>query len=256
MTRPRRCWPAVVDVLRHAHLLELSARHHHDPVAERHGLNLVVRDVDRGDAEAPVELLQLCADLDAELRVEVRKRLVEQERPRLADERPPHGHPLALSARELGGLASEQLLDAEHRGDLLHPAIDLFLRFVPLLQPEREVLVDRHVRVERVVLEHHRDVAVFRREAGHDPLTDRDRARRRLIETGDHPQSRRLPASGGSDQDQELAVLGGDRQVVDGHRPARELLRHVRIATSAILLPLQPRRGHGGRSTAARGRTR
>ena len=67
-------------LLRRPELLELAVRHHRDPVAERHRLDLVVRDVDRRDAQARVQALQLGAHLDAELRVEVRERLVEQER--------------------------------------------------------------------------------------------------------------------------------------------------------------------------------
>ena len=77
------------------------SRMHRDALAERHRLDLVVRDVDRRDAEPRVQLRERGAHLDAELRVEVRERLVHQERLRLAHDRAAHRDALALAAREL-----------------------------------------------------------------------------------------------------------------------------------------------------------
>jgi hypothetical protein len=57
-------------------------------------------------------------------------------------------------------------------------------------QPERHVLVDRHVRIERVVLENHRHVAVFRRHVVDHLAVDRDLAVADVLEPGDHPQGR------------------------------------------------------------------
>ena len=47
-----------------------------------------------------------------------------------------------------------------------------------MLQAELEVLAHRHVRIERVALEDHRDVAVLRRHVVDHAVADRDRARR------------------------------------------------------------------------------
>ena len=80
--------------------------------AERHRLGLVVRDVDRRDAELRVELRQRGAHADAQLRVEVRERLVHQERLRLAHDRAAHRDPLALAAGELLRLALEHARSA------------------------------------------------------------------------------------------------------------------------------------------------
>ena len=76
---------------------------------------------------------------------------------------------------------------------------------------------DGHVRVERVALEHHRDVAVARRQVRDRAAADSDVAARDLLEAGDHPQRRRLAAAGRADQDQELLVADG--QVDAGDRP-------------------------------------
>ena len=45
------------------------------------------------------------------------------------------------------------------------------------LEREADVVAHRHVRVERVVLEDHRDVAILRLEVVDDPAADADLAR-------------------------------------------------------------------------------
>jgi hypothetical protein len=101
----------------------------------------------------------LGAHLAAQLGVEVRQRLVEQEGVGVADDRPAHRDPLALAAGQVGRLAVEVLGELEQSR---RPRTFSSISSSELLQPQREgdVLVDGQVRVERVVLEHHRQVAV------------------------------------------------------------------------------------------------
>ncbi len=163
---------------------------------------------------------------DAKLRVEVRERLVEQERLRLPHDRAAHRHALALAARELRGLPLEQLGEPEQLGDLGDAASDLGLVGTARLQPVAEVLAHGHVWVEGVGLEDHGDVAILRREVGDVALADRDLPVGHLLETRDHPQERRFPASRRADEDEELAVGDLERYAVDGGHPA-EGLAHV-----------------------------
>src|SRR5205814_7085317 len=67
------------------------------------------------------------------------------------------------------------------------------------------------VLVERVVLEHHRDVAVARRQVVDHLAADPDLAARDVLEPGDHAQGRRLAAARGADKGHELPV--GDLEV-------------------------------------------
>ena len=209
--RDERVGRAVVDVVGGADLLHFAVGHHAQPVAERHRLDLVVGDVDRRDGQFAVQPLQVAADLVAQLRVEIRQRLVEQERLRLAHQRAAHRDPLTLTAGELAGLAVEQLVDLQQLGRLADPPVDLGARRPALPQPVGQVAVHRHVRIQRVVLEHHRDVALAGRQAVDHRAADPDLARRRLVQPGQQSQRGALAAPRRPDEDQELAV--GHRQV-------------------------------------------
>jgi hypothetical protein len=65
---------------------------------------------------------------------------------------------------------------------------------------------DRHVRVQRVVLEHHRDVALLGRQVVDLALADQDLAARDFLQPGDHAQQRGLAAARRADQHGEGAV--------------------------------------------------
>ena len=96
--------------------------------------------------------------------------------------------------------------------------------------PEREldVPVHGHMWVERVVLEHHRDVTVPLRDVVQDPIVELDRARADLLEARDHPQHRRLPTSGRSKKNKKLSFLD-----LDVHPANRVHVAVVPFQTSA-----------------------
>ena len=112
-----------------------------------------------------MEVLDLGPHPAAQAGVEVAERLVEQEDQRLLDERATQRHALLLPARHLARLALQEVGDVERRGDRVDPVPDLGRRPMLELEPERDVVERVEVRVERVVLEHHRHAAfVWRRE--------------------------------------------------------------------------------------------
>ena len=103
----------VVELERRADLLDAAVVHHDDAVGHRHRLDLVVRDVDRRRLQALVQRLDLGAHRDAQLGVEVRQRLVEQEDLRVAHDGASHRDALALSAGELARKALQVRVEIE-----------------------------------------------------------------------------------------------------------------------------------------------
>ena len=209
----------VVQLLRLRDLLKLALAHDRDAVAHRHRLDLVVRDVDRRHAEVVLELADLGAHLDAQLRVEVRERLVHEEGGRLAHDRAPHRDALPLTAGERARLALQERIEIQDARRLVNAPVDLVLRHLLDLQAERDVLVDGKVRVERVALEDHRDVAVAGRDVVDDTFADPDDAARDVLEPRDHAQRGRLAAARRPDEHHELAVVDVELKLVDGSRP-------------------------------------
>ena len=83
------------------------------------------------------------------------------------------------------------------------------------------VVPHRHPGEDRLALEHHgifRPVRACRR-------VDLDGARGRRLQAGENAQQRRLPAARRTDDDEELARLDVDRDVVDGDQRAERLLQ-------------------------------
>ena len=71
------------------------------------------------------------------------------------------------------------------------------------------------MRIERVALEHHGDVALGGRQVVDDLPADRDHPAGDVLEPGDHAQQGRFAAAGGADQHDEGAVLDFDVDAVD-----------------------------------------
>ena len=213
----------LVDLGRLADLHDLAGVHHPDAGGERHRLLLVVGDDDEGDPEPLLDVDELELRLLAQLLVERPERLVEQEQLRLLDQAPRQRHPLPLPARELVRLAVGELRELhqlQHLGDLRrrlvapHPVAQ---------QPVGDVLLDRHVREQRVGLEHHVGRPLVGRQPGHVLPVDLDAPEGRRLEAREHPEQRRLAAARAAEQAEQLALPDVEADVVDGDEVA-ELL--------------------------------
>jgi len=104
-------------------------------------------------------------------------------------------------------------------------------------EAERDVLADRHVGKQRVVLEDHSEAAPLGGQAGDVLALDPDAPRVEDLEARDETQDGRLAAARRSEQGDDLAARGGQR-----HAP------RDRGVAEALLETLEPQEvGHGAR---------
>ena len=186
-----------------------------------------------------MQFADLHPHLHAQRRVEVRERLVEQERLRLAHDRAADGDALALAAGELARLAVEIVGEVQRRRRLAHLALDDVRLLAGHLEGEGDVAAHAHVRVERVGLEHHGEAALRRADLGDVLAVDENLARGHVLEAGDEPQEGRLAAAGGADEDDELAVLDVEIDAVDDADGAERLANRLQLdAAHSRILPL------------------
>ncbi len=195
-----------IDLERRAHLFGDAGVHDDHAVSQRHRLDLIVGDIERGDAELALQRLNLEAHLHTQFGVEIGQRLVKQEDSGFANDRPAHGHALALAAGELSRLAVEIGLEFEHPCRLGDTGEDLRLWHIGYLEPVGHVVEHAHMRIKRVVLEHHGDIAFTRLEIVDHPVADGDLTRGDGLKPGDHAQQGGLAAARRADNDDELAV--------------------------------------------------
>jgi hypothetical protein len=227
----------IVQLERLPHLLHHAVLHDDDPVAQRHGLDLIVGDVNGGGAETQMQFLQLDAHLHPQLGIEVRQRLVEQEHAGVAHDGAAQRHALTLPAGKLARLALQQFADGEDVGRVPHALVDLGLFEFAHLEAERHVVVDAHMRVERVILEYHGDVAVHRRQCIDHVAVDGDIAGADRLKPGNHPERRGLAAAGRSDEHHELLVADLQIDVFDSVYAVVELIDPLEDDLSHWLQP-------------------
>ena len=205
----------VVQVARGVHLHQQAVLEHRDAVTHGHGLDLVVGHVNGGDAQAAGQGRDLGAGLHTELGVQVGQRLVHEEDLRVTHDGAAHGNTLALTAGECLRLAVEVRLKVQELGGFADTLGALFLADAGDLQGEAHVVRNGHVRVQGVVLENHRDVAVLRRNVGDIAVANQDPAGVDVLKACEHAQGGGLTATGGSNEDQEFAVGDFDVELVN-----------------------------------------
>ena len=196
----------IVNVKRGIDLLNDAVFHNTNAVAHRHRLNLVVRHIDHCGFKAGVQLGDFGAHLHAHFGIEIGERFVEQKHFRLPDDCASHGDTLALSSGKSFRASLEIIVNAENLGGFVHPFVDVGFREFAEFQAECEIVVYGHVRIERVILENHCDIAVFRRNVVDDTVSDGNGSGTDLLQSGDHPERCGFSTAGGPDQHHEFPV--------------------------------------------------
>src|SRR6185437_12761174 len=88
-----------------AELFNFAGAHHRESVGQGQSFDLIMRDVEKGPADATLKLLQIGPQCGAQLRIQIRQRLVQQNDTRFADQRPRERDSLPFASREFGGAA-------------------------------------------------------------------------------------------------------------------------------------------------------
>ena len=171
--------------------------------------------VHHGGVEPSLNLDDLRAHLNAQLGVEVRERLVHQEHLWAAHDCATHGDALTLATGERFRQTVEIVHQAEHLSGLLGACLDLGLLDLGNFQRETDVLANGHMRVQRVVLEHHCDVAVARWDVVNEAIADQQFSVGYFFEPSNHAQRGRLAAARGPDKYHEFTVLDVEVERVD-----------------------------------------
>src|SRR5205085_10408749 len=135
---------------------------------------------------------------------------------RIEHERTRQRHALLLAARELSGIAILEAGQVHFRQPGGQPPGDLRAGQLAQAQPVRHVAAHGHVRPERVILEHHADVARVRRQPLDATLAEADLARIDGGEARDQPQQCGLAAARRAEQREQLTVGDLERDAVDG----------------------------------------
>ena len=172
-------------------------------------------DEDEGDAGGLLDVLELHLHVLAELEVEGRQRLVQEQDFGLIDQGAGNGDALLLTAGEARDGALFKALEGNQRQHLGHGLLDLGLG--DLLFPQGEGHVFKHVqmREQGVALEYGVDVALMGRQAV-DVLPHKDNvAAVRGLKTADDAQQRRLAAARRAQQGDKLVVIDVEVDVVE-----------------------------------------
>ena len=172
-------------------------------------------DEDEGRAELLMQPLHFVLHAAAQVLVERRERLVEQEDGRLEDERARKRHALLLAARQFRRQLAFVAGETDALDDLADAALSDVARRLPHLEREGDVLRHRHMRKERVALEHHAEGARLGASLSDVLALAHQAPDGRLLEAGHDHEKGRLAGAGGAEQGQKFAAADIERHTFE-----------------------------------------
>jgi hypothetical protein len=241
---------AAVDFRRRVVLLEDAVLENRDAAGEGHGFDLIVGDVDGDDGELMLQVLELGAHVDAQTGIEIGERLVHEERLRMADDGSGKCDALTLASGKLLGEIGQESAEAEAGGDTFHLYRNFGRGTLADAQRESDIFGDGHVRIERVALEYHRDVAVAGFQASDVLATEKDGACVGFFQAGDDAEKGGFSAAGWAEEDDEFPVSGLQAHVAEGVFGA-EFLGDVFDAEAHVGVPVTALGGRGSEDVAS-----
>ena len=212
-------------------------------------------DVDHGHPEPLLQAADLVLHFLAQAAVQRPERLVHEHQVGLEHERPGDRDALLLAAGQLPGPARLEALELDHVQRAFDAGFDLVFGQAARVQGEGEILGDRHVGEQGVVLKDQPDVAFVRFDRGHGPAVQPDFPAVGVLEAGQHLEAGGLAGPGRPQQRDELAAR--DLQVEILHRQGAAVVALVHLAEfdeGGVGLGVRHNaRGKNGRQDSRRG---
>ena len=233
----------LVEGARVGDLLDLALMEHRDTVGHGQGFALVVGDIDHGHAQALVQVLDLHLHMLAQLLVQGAQGLVHQHQLWLEDQGAGQGHTLLLAAGKLARITVAEAVQLDHGQRLLHPLGAVGARQAAHAEGEGQVLGHGHMGEQGIVLEHHANVALVRRQAVEGAPVEKNLAGGRGLETGQHHQAGGLARTGRAQQGKELTLADIQIEILDDQILAVIALLHATKADQYIVC-LRPTHRH------------
>ena len=204
-----------------------------------------MRDDDKGGAGAVLDRPQLELHGFAQVLVERRQRLIQQQQLRALGQGPRQRDARTLPARQRRRAPVAKPLHADQRQHLRHAVADDRPRRAIHPQAEGDVLRHAHMREQGVGLEHHVHRPLVGRNAGHVLAIQQDAPSIGLQQPRQHPQQRGLPRPGAAQQGEEFAAVDVEADIV--HREvAAEPLGHAGDAEQGLRIRVAPGLGRAG----------
>ena len=193
----------------------------HDADAVGHGQRflLVMRHQDERDAEGALQPHQLLAGVAPEVAIQCGQRFVEQQQRRPRREAACQRDALLLAAGQLCRLAGGKSAKADQFQHVRHARIDLGPLQAMHAQAEADICGNRHMREQRVRLEHGVHWPSVRRQCADVTSVQHDATGVGLHEPADRAQQCRLAGAGAAEQHEQFAWC--DAQVEAIHRCCR-----------------------------------
>ena len=157
-------------------------------------------------AKPRLDLAQLDLHRGAQVAVQRRERLVQQQYARTDHERAGQGHALLLATGQLFGAAVCEILQLDQRQRIAHAGLDLGLGNAAGAHAVSHVLRHRHMREQGIVLKHDADLSTVRRHLGDQIAVDEKLSLIGLQKARNQVQKRGLAAAGRAQQGQELSL--------------------------------------------------
>ena len=153
----------------------------------------------RRDQRLALDAADLLTRLQAETGVQIRERLVQKKDTGTLDQGAGDRHTLLLTAGKLARLALHELIDLNDLGSLegfrFHFLLGQLVLSLQIAQREHDILLDRQVRIQRVILEDQAYAPALGREVRHIRLAEENLSVRRFLQSADQIQRGALAAA-------------------------------------------------------------